>query len=536
MNRRIAIFSCLFVALLTPAEAAEPGLESQGSHAAIHPFLGDDVVAMAFVDVRAVDIEAALQLSEKSGWLYPEDVKEFRQSSDHVEQVMKSLTDAGLERIYAVARMSDVQYTAPLFIIPVAEGGDPEALRKQLRDLPDMPFQWERTETENILLGALSDKQGALAHLAALSDEPPRQAVLDALTALGNDNAGVMIFGDSDTRRVVREMLPALPAPFTDIDGKLIADGLAWGGASLNLPPHLNAAVSIQANTSEARTKIEGAINRALALGNGFLLAQSKQAEDGDAFRKLADAAGRLKAVTTDNRVTLSLGDDDAEVAALVELLGKPVREARKAAYHSQRMNNFKQMALAILNYESANGMCPPRAIYSEEGKPLLSWRVAVLPYMDQQALYNQFHLDEPWNSEHNLKFAETVVPVYRDPDPSIRRELKEHFYTTYLGVAGPGTVFQGAEGVKYKEITDGTSNTALIVEVTPDRAVPWTKPADWEVDRKKPFQGVQRKDRDGFVTVFCDGAAYYYSTKDEVQRKNWPKILTIADGSVLER
>jgi hypothetical protein len=77
--------------------------------------------------------------------------------------------------------------------------------------------------------------------------------------------------------------------------------------------------------------------------------------------------------------------------------------------------------------------------------------------------------------------------------------------------------------GFSYRNITDGTSVTIMVLEVSPDRAVPWTKPADWEVDFENPFDGIKQEGRDGFVNAFCDGSAHYllFSLPPEVFRAN---------------
>lgn len=538
MNLRIILSTCLILFSLSTAQAAEP----HDSHADIHPYLTDDVVAVAYVDLRAVDLEAMLELAEKSGWLYPEDMQNLQEQARQIQSTLDDLAGLGLERIYATFRMSDVQYTAPVFVLPVANGGDPEKLQNALRDLPGMPFAWERTERESILLGALSeytmqgansDKQIGQVALAARNTQP-KQELLDALDTLGNGDAGLAIVGDSDSRRVIREMMPALPAPFQAIDGKFVADELAWGGISAKLPPSLHAALEIQAYSKQSAELVQDNLTKAIGMGQ-MLIAQGAKDNPDQGFEKVAEALGKLRPRVDERRVVFSLGNSPEEFASLVDLIAQPVRAARKAAYRSQRMNNFKQIMLAVHNHASARKESIPTDILSDKGKPLLSWRVVALDYTEEQALYRQFHLDEPWDSEHNLKLAKQIPALYRDPDPAIVRELKEPWYTTFLGVAGPGTVFDGSGDMTFKNITDGTSNTVFLVEVTPEQAVPWTKPADWEVDFEKPFDGVERKDRQGFVCGFCDGSARYIATDHPGEKKNWPKQLTIAGGELIE-
>ncbi len=175
------------------------------------------------------------------------------------------------------------------------------------------------------------------------------------------------------------------------------------------------------------------------------------------------------------------------------------IQAARLAARRNQGLNNMKQIALAFLNYESANGKLPTN-IYADEGKALLSWRVRLLPYLEQQALYQQFHLDESWDSPHNRPLADTVVQVFTSPEGPANGK------TRYLALVGEETIFPGNEELRFQHLTDGTSNTIMFVEASRDAAVAWTRPQDIEFDAKKPFQGI-KSPLGLFSVAFVDGS-----------------------------
>src|SRR5471030_1054793 len=110
-------------------------------------------------------------------------------------------------------------------------------------------------------------------------------------------------------------------------------------------------------------------------------------------------------------------------------------------------------------NYHDTYGSFPPAAICDKKGKKLLSWRVAILPYIEQDALYKQFKLDEPWDSEHNKKLSDVLVRTYVDPrlpDPKGR--------TYYKLFVGKETPFDWLQSMKIQDIADGTSNTVMVV------------------------------------------------------------------------
>ncbi len=196
----------------------------------------------------------------------------------------------------------------------------------------------------------------------------------------------------------------------------------------------------------------------------------------------------------------------------LAALLLPAVQAAREAARRTMSMNNLRQFSLAMLNYETKNGTYPARAIFDEHGKPLLSWRVQMLPYLEQNALYQQFHLDEPWDSPHNKPLIAQMPGVYananRPPDGK----------TNYLVPIGKGTVFDGTKGVTINDITTGTSNTLLVVEADEDRAVIWTKPDDLEVDFDRPLDGLGNFRPGGFLAAMCDGSVHSFSNTIDPQ------------------
>jgi prepilin-type processing-associated H-X9-DG protein len=143
----------------------------------------------------------------------------------------------------------------------------------------------------------------------------------------------------------------------------------------------------------------------------------------------------------------------------------------------------------------------PDRAIRDKDGKPLLSWRVALLPQFDQSGLYKEFHLDEPWDSEHNRKLIEQMPDFYRSPDSA---DLQPG-HTRYLAVVGEHCAFPPDRPIKMKEISDGTSKTIMVVEADPDHSVIWTKPDDLEVDQQNPARGLAGNAK-LFNAAFFDG------------------------------
>ena len=229
--------------------------------------------------------------------------------------------------------------------------------------------------------------------------------------------------------------------------------------------------------------------------------------------------------------VTLEAGIGGAtsasSVGMLVALLLPAVQQAREAARRSASKNNMKQLLLAFHNYYDFYKHFPARANYDNNGKPLLSWRVHILPFIDQQALYKRFKLNEPWDSPHNKQLIRLMPSTYANPN------LPAGSVTNYLAVIGADSVVS-ATGVKMRQITDGTSNTAMLVEVNAERAVPWTKPVDHEFIEKDLKAGLGGLRPGSFQVGWADGSVR--SLRLSVDPKYIQAMVTKSGREVVER
>src|SRR5262249_36175043 len=148
--------------------------------------------------------------------------------------------------------------------------------------------------------------------------------------------------------------------------------------------------------------------------------------------------------------------------------------------------NNLKQIVLAMHNHSDNNDhRLPAHAIYDTHGTPLLSWRVLILPYVEEETLFKQFKLDEPLDSPHNLPLLPHIPPVYAPPPRFKSSALPGHsFYQVFIG---QGAAFEGKEGMRMPiDFPYGLANTILVVEA--GEAVPWTKPQDISYSPSRPL------------------------------------------------
>ncbi|MGI9471017.1 MAG: DUF1559 domain-containing protein [Rubripirellula sp.] len=198
-------------------------------------------------------------------------------------------------------------------------------------------------------------------------------------------------------------------------------------------------------------------------------------------------------------------GGSVATTGVLVGLLLPAVQAAREAARRMSASNNLKQVGLAFHNHHSAYKKLPAATITDEQGNPLLSWRVALLPFLGEQELYDQFRLDEPWDSPHNIQFSKLDLPFFQDPSLPLPPGM-----TVFHALIGDGYALNSDGETKFREFLDGLSNTILVVEADASQAVPWTSPERLELDVQDPLSQMGHIHQGGFHVLMADGAVIF--------------------------
>jgi hypothetical protein len=230
------------------------------------------------------------------------------------------------------------------------------------------------------------------------------------------------------------------------------------------------------------------------------------------------------KKMSIEMNYSTSLGS----TGVLVGLLLPAVQAAREAARRMSAASNIKQIMLALHNYHAVYNHLPAPAITDADGKPLLSWRVAILPFIEQQALHEQFHLDEPWDSEHNLPLAEKLPAIYVDPSVNLEPGL-----TIFQYVVGEDIGVKPEGHTSFRDIDDGLSNTILIAESNVDDAVVWTQPLDHEIDMENPLATMGNVHQGGFHVGLGDGAVKFIT--HSIDWELFRSLLTRAGGEVIK-
>ena len=219
-------------------------------------------------------------------------------------------------------------------------------------------------------------------------------------------------------------------------------------------------------------------------------------------LREIRRSHGKLK-----GKGTAVAGMVMAVVASLVTptafLWVQQYTGERKARAESVR--NLKELGQALRGYQEQNQALPPPAVYGPDGKPLLSWRVLLLPFLSQADLHKEFHLAEPWDSPHNKELLARMPQVYAP----VMGERKEPGLTYYQVFVGDGTPFPpGPRGTPTGNAPRNPSNRILIVEA--GEPVPWTRPQDLPCAPDQPLPKLGGLFRNGFHAYFTDGEVQF--------------------------
>lgn len=199
--------------------------------------------------------------------------------------------------------------------------------------------------------------------------------------------------------------------------------------------------------------------------------------------------------------------------AVLVALLSQPVLSGgRGEANRYSCQGHLKNLALALHNYHDVYGALPAQSITDENGRPMHSWRVALLPFLEELELHDAYNFDLPWDSPHNSALCERTIETYRCPSVSESGDVLA--LTNYFVVSGDETMFGPDRWTKFSDVTDGSANTIMIVECSsPDFRVKWYEPRDLPFDemefRLNPPRGIGVSSRHpgGAQVALADGS-----------------------------
>jgi hypothetical protein len=353
----------------------------------------------------------------------------------------------------------------------------------------------------------------------------PLRQMLSSLPMRNDITAVLAVSPIRDQIKQLAAGAPPLPPPLQPLLN--VPDQLEAVMVAVNLSRERVSGLQLIATDEAAAQKLQTTLQQSLGFAKQMLLAQMLQAAgDGEDateeamqryLMRVADTIeGRLRPTRTGNRLLITLDADYASTGVLVALLLPAVQAAREAARRTQSLNNLKQLALAMHNYHDTYRHFPAAYSTDAAGEPLLSWRVYLLPFLEEQTLFEQFRLDEPWDSPHNRQLIAQMPDVFRAPGSQLLQGK-----TNYLGIRGEEMAFIAPkqagprpEGSRMADFTGGTSNTLMIVEASDAVAVEWTRPADYEPNEAQPAAGLVGLRPGGFQAAFADGSVRMISSE----------------------
>ena len=325
-------------------------------------------------------------------------------------------------------------------------------------------------------------------------------------------------------------------------DSEYVAVGIILEGKAV----HFRAVATC--DNAELAGDVADTVQAAVTLARNSLrsIREREQAPPAMALLALQTAEGLLKTMKIERSEAIVVAQTSTtvpEVKTVTEsgLVGA-VSNARNAARREVSMNNLKQIMLAMHNWADVHGgRFPPPVIYGKDGKGKVphSWRVEILPYLDQAPLYEAYQFDEPWDSEANKKVLAKIPPFFRHPLDD-QDSTNAAYYVLrpeeLIPVEGKPpsrstTAFSTSAGVRFAEIIDGTSNTLGVVEAKRD--IPWTRPDDIVFDEGKALPMLGGFFKEGFNAGLCDGSVRFLDTK--IEASVLKALITPQGGEVVQ-
>lgn len=494
MRAALVVFTVVALAPLTSRGQGENPLK------VVAPYINEQTFYVARDDVAQLDPDALAKRLQATG--LGEDLEKLRFLAQLARGV---LLKAGCREIFVVHNWEH-GLDEPLIVVPLPRDANAQALSLLVRQA----LGYETMVADGTLLVG---RKSLLERMKQFQAKPAPQ-LAKAFASAGPGAVQAAFVPPPYLKRALIEIFPNVPKELGGGKTAPLADAFQWLALSLDTGERLKLRVIVQADDARGAKLLAELLRRALDWAARHPELTSLAAEAPKVLKTLAPQ-------TEDARVVLELDDKVMQGLAL-PLLARQ----REAAGRVESQNNMKQLGIAMHVYHDVHKGFPAAASYDAKGKALLSWRVHILPFVEQVHLYQQFRLDEPWDSPHNKKLIERMPAVFRSPD-----RKTEAGKTCYLVPTGPKTIFSGKKGLPIQKITDGTSNTILLVEADESAAVYWTQPEDLNADAKDLLDKLLRAGRQGFNAAFADGSVRFISRQTTLEQLR--ALISPAGGEV---
>jgi hypothetical protein len=489
--------------------------------AIVQPFVSETTVVAVKVDLKRVSLpDLAEQLKSQ-----PANVQKAYQglAAKANAELDRLRSAAGGQPLYATIGVPHSRSNWPAFLFLKAPAD--AKLDALLAHLGDAKPSQRTVRGEWTIISPI---QGAdVGRLLETSPPSPRPELAGAFAAVADYPVQVLLLPPDYVRTTVRDLLPRLPQQLGGGPSELLTDGLMWAALGVD-PSRLTIDVVVQSASDGAARELADALPTLLR-SLFLVLPDAPKRIAPESIEKLLSL---IKPEVAGDRITVRL-DTLAHIDTTVGFVAAIAGGVSEELDRQTDRDRFRQIVIAMHNHHDVHGTFPPAKEFRDaSGASKLSWRVHILPFVEQTPLYQQFRLDEAWDSPHNKPLVEKMPDIFKSG--SRAGEIIKPGHTIFLAPTGNGAVFGGSKAAKFQDIQDGTSNTVVLVEVKPELAVPWTAPADYAFDPQSPGSGLQAGSDGRFLAAFADSSV-------EPLRADAPpemllRLFQMNDGEVIAR
>ena len=457
------------------------------------PYLEATTLLLVDVDLSKIDFDATTH------WL-----QSIRPGEEPAVQMarafVQSLQGAGAERILATASIRTLIDGGPLVVVPSPSPSVVFGLVSGIvQNFPGNLRQKALKVDEAVLAGAAT----VVDRVAERDGTERPDLILPMRVAERLDHSAVISLPDEVRQSFADywpERLPGNP-PIQFSPRELVGD-VTNIFVTLRLPPDPRLRIHIKTTGIDAAGRVEELLDKVVLFGKGI-----------DATMQSTVDSDTVKLDTTPE--------------AFARIVAAMIAPARRKANQMATSNSMKQIGLAIHSYFAKEKRLPPRALTDARGNPLHSIRVALLPYVEQAALFSTIKLDQAWDSEPNRMATGVFVPVYcGDADHPAMTRLRFPVF--------PGSLWDANRPARsFRDVRDGTANTIVAIEAPTNDAVAWADPRPWTISPDSPLADLFG-DRDTVVALFLDGTARVLE-RQELSDAKLKAMLTYDGGEWIE-
>lgn len=469
---------------------------------AIGPRLDNQTVGVLRVDLARIQSSKILSEARE---LLGADARHLNLVNRQVfamDQWLDLFRKAGASEIFCLWT-ADGEVDKPLIVARPTAGGDAKQLLAGLQTgLPGGLYPQRAVVDGHVIAG-----EGAPWLRLQQRGREPRTDFMEALADAGDAPLAFVIAFSPDIQRVVAETLDPVARSLTSNSARTMVENFRSFTATLKLAPQPAVHVVMKTGGPAAAKAMQPNVVRMVGMIPQKIELPNTESRHANLITKLSPA------IVGDR---LELRADANELKSIAALLSPIWPTLQSRASRADTVHRHSRIGLALHMHHDENGFFPGRYTRDAKQTPLLSWRVHLLPFLDEALLYREFRLNEPWNSDHNKRLIAKMPSLYASAEQPAE-ELKQGLTRIVVPIL-ENAPFSGPEAVSMIQITDGTSFTIAFLDAPATATVVWTKPDDLLIDVKNPLQPYTAAGLRTMDVTMCDGSCRRFPTNLAVQ------------------